>query len=305
MSIATSLRGRAETILHDAPEVTLAALASSPNHVEPLGNLCAKLVVEQLTAPESKLTSQADAALSRSLLNNESAKNLIEVLEDIPSLNLQTAIDALLRCSNAQIDQELVEKLPRVSAIKTLAVEKVLASVNNRPDSVKKQWAAMMQNAIQPPENIVEELEGWLKRLPPGDAKRGYQVFSNAKAACSSCHQIGYVGGRLGPELSSIGRTRTRRDLVEAIVYPSLRMAQGYNPVRIRTVDDQLFNGLLTKQTETYVELLCGADKICRIDKSEIEEQCESKQSVMPSGLDQQIGLEDFADLLAFLESKR
>ncbi len=304
-SIATSLRSRAETILHDAPEVTLAALASSPNHAEPLGNLCAKLVVEQLTAPESKLAGQADAALSRSLLNNESAKNLIAVLENVPSLHLQTAVDALLRCSSAQIDQELVEKLPSVPAIKTLAVEKVLASVNGRSDVVKKQWAAMMQNAIRPPENIVEELEGWLKRLPPGDAKRGYQVFSNAKTACSSCHQIGYVGGKLGPELSSIGRTRTRRDLVEAIVYPSLRMAQGFNPVRIRTVDDQLFNGLLTKQTETYVELLCGADKICRIDKSEIEEQCESKQSVMPSGLDQQIGLEDFADLLAFLESKR
>ena len=138
-----------------------------------------------------------------------------------------------------------------------------------------------------------------------GDAKKGYQIFSNAKAACSSCHQIGYVGGKLGPELSSIGRTRTRRDLVEAIVYPSLRMAQGYNPIRIRTVDGEVLNGLLSKQTETHIELLCGADKLSRIEKSEIEEQIESKQSVMPSGLDQQISLDDFADLLAFLESKR
>ncbi len=305
MTIATALRGRAEVILADAPEVTLAALASSPNHAEPLSNLCAKIIIEQLTAPESKLANQADAALSRSLLNIESSRNLLDVLERVPSLHLQTTIDALLRCSNTQIDQELVEKLPRVSAIKTLPVEKVLASVNGRSADVKKQWAAMMQTTIRPPENIVEELEGWLKRLPPGDAKRGYQVFSNTKAACSSCHQIGYVGGRLGPELSSIGRSRSRRDLIEAIVYPSLRMAQGYYPVRIRTVDDEVFNGLLSKQTESYIELLCGADKICRIEKSEIEEQSESKQSVMPSGLDQQIALEDFADLLAFLESKR
>ena len=305
IKIATTLRGRAESILFDAPEVTLSVLASCPNHAEPLSNLCAKIIVEHLTAPESKLANQADAALSRSLLNIESSRNLLDVLEKVPSLHLQTTIDSLLRCSNAEIDQALVEKLPRVPAIKTLAVEKVVASVNGRPDAVKKQWAAMMQTTIRPPENIADELEGWLKRLPPGDAKRGYQVFSNAKAACSSCHQIGYVGGRLGPELSSIGRSRSRRDLIEAIVYPSLRMAQGYYPVRIRTVDDKVFNGLLSKQTESYVELLCGADKICRIDKSEIEEQSESKQSVMPSGLDQQIALEDFADLLAFLESKR
>ncbi len=305
IKIATELRARAERNLLDAPEVAMAALASSTNLSELLGNPCATLIVKQLTAPESKLANLADAALSRSLLNVESAHSLLAVLEQVPSLYLQTTIDALLRCSNAEIDQALVEKLPFVPGIKTLAVEKVIASVNGRPDEVKKKWAAMMQAAIRPPENITEELDSWVKRLPHGDAKKGYQVFSNAKAACSSCHQIGYVGGRLGPELSSIGKTRTRRDLVEAIVYPSLRMAQGFYPLRIRTVDDEVFNGLLSKQTDSYIELLCGADKICRIEKSDIEEQSESKLSVMPSGLDQQITLDDFADLLAFLESKR
>ena len=77
----------------------------------------------------------------------------------------------------------------------------------------------------------------------------------------------------LGPELSSIGRTRSRRDLIEAIVFPSVRIAQGYYPVRIRTIHDEVFNGLLSKQTESYIELLCGADKICRVEKSEIAEQ--------------------------------
>ena len=305
IEIASALRARAERNFLDAPEVAMAALASSTNLSEPLSNPCTQLIIEQLTAPESKWANLADAALSRSRLNVESAHVLLAVLDQVPSLYLQTAIDALLRCSNAEIDQALVEKLPFVPALKTLAVEKVIASVNGRPDEVKKKWAAMIQAAIRPPENIAEELDSWLKRLPPGDAKRGYQIFSNAKAACSSCHQIGYVGGRLGPELSSIGKTRTRRDLVEAIVYPSLRMAQGFYPLRIRTVDDEVFNGLLSKQTDSYIELLCGADKICRIEKSAIEEQTDSKLSVMPSGLDQQITLDDFADLLAFLESKR
>jgi putative heme-binding domain-containing protein len=305
VAIVGELRERAEANLKSAPEVAMAALASSPNHAVPLSVACSRLVVEQFVAPESKLASLAGAALSRSQMDVESARELVARLEQVPSLYLQTAMDALLRCTNADIDRILLEKLPSVPAIKTLAVEKVVAGVNGRSDEVKKQWTAMMQTAIRPPENIAKELDAWLERLPQGDAKRGYQVFSNAKAACSSCHQIGYVGGKLGPELSSIGRTRTRRDLVEAIVYPSLRMAQGYNPIRIRTVDDEVFNGLLSKQTDTHIELLCGADKISRIEKSEIEEQSESKQSVMPSGLDQQISLNDFADLLAFLESKR
>ena len=303
--ITVELRARAEACLKSAPEVAIATLASCPSHSLPLSDPCSSFVVEQLVAPESKFASQADAALSRSELHVESARNLVSRLELVPSLHLQTAIDTLLRCTNADIDRILLEKLPSVPAIKTLAVEKVVASVNRRSDEVKKQWLAMMQAAIRPPENIAKELDSWLKRLPMGDAKKGYQIFSNAKAACSSCHQIGYVGGKLGPELSSIGRTRTRRDLVEAIVYPSLRMAQGYNPIRIRTVDGEVLNGLLSKQTETHIELLCGADKLSRVEKSEIEEQSESQQSVMPSGLDQQISLDDFADLLAFLESKR
>jgi len=305
VAITVELRARAEACLKSAPEVAIAALASCPGHSVPLSDPCSSLVVEQLVAPESKFASQADAALSRSQLHVESARNLVARLELVPSLHLQTAIDTLLRSANADIDRSLLEKLPSVPAIKTLAVEKVVASVNGRSEEVKKQWLAMMQTAIRPPENIAKELDAWLERLPLGDAKKGYQIFSNTKAACSSCHQIGYVGGKLGPELSSIGRTRTRRDLVEAIVYPSLRMAQGYNPIRIRTVDGEVLNGLLSKQTETHIELLCGADKLSRVEKSEIEEQSESKQSVMPSGLDQQISLDDFADLLAFLESKR
>jgi hypothetical protein len=51
--------------------------------------------------------------------------------------------------------------------------------------------------------------------------------------------------------------------------------------------------------------LLCGADKLCRIDKASIEQQMESKVSVMPMGLDQQISLEEFADLIAYLESRQ
>ena len=305
VAIAIELRTRAEACLKSAPEVAIALLASSPNHSFPLSDTCSGLIIDQLVAPESKFASQSDAALSRSQLHVVSARNLVSRLELVPSLHLQTAIDTLLRGNNAEIDRSLLEKLPSVPAIKTLAVEKVVASVNGRSDEIKKQWLAMMQAAIRPPENIAKELDAWLERLPLGDPKKGYQIFSNAKAACSSCHQIGYVGGKLGPELSSIGRTRTRRDLVEAIVYPSLRMAQGYNPIRIRTVDGEVLNGLLSKQTETHIELLCGADKLSRIEKSEIEEQIESKQSVMPSGLDQQISLDDFADLLAFLESKR
>jgi putative heme-binding domain-containing protein len=280
-------------------------LAACPAVSQPQTSGCATVIIEQLVAPEGINVAQAEVALSRSTITQESANQLLQSLARIPPLQLQSAIDASLRCEDASIDLAMLEKLPNVPATKTLAVERLMASLGKRSDEHKNKWTIMLQTVMAPPDDIVQSLDAWLERLPKGDSVRGYQVFRSAKAACSSCHQVGYIGGRLGPELSRIGKTRTRRDLVEAVVFPSFRMSQGYYPVRIRTVDDAVFNGIFSKQTDSYVELLCGADKVCRIATEEIAEKSESKLSVMPTGLEQQMSLAEFADLIAFLESKK
>ena len=303
-TVAKAIRSRAEGLL-DSPQVAIALLAACPAVSQPQTSGCATVIIEQLVAPDGINVAQAEVALSRSTITKESANQLLQSLAQIPPLQLQSAIDASLRCEDASIDLAMLEKLPNVPATKTLAVERLMASLGKRSDEHKNKWTLMLQMVMAPPDDIVQSLDAWLERLPKGDSVRGYQVFRSAKAACSSCHQVGYIGGRLGPELSRIGKTRTRRDLVEAIVFPSFRMSQGYYPVRIRTVDDAVFNGIFSKQTDSYVELLCGADKVCRIATEEIAEKSESKLSVMPTGLEQQMSLAEFADLIAFLESKK
>lgn len=304
IDIAIAMRQRAERS-GIAPREALMLLAGSPANSTPIAAPSFQMLLEQLTAPESANASLADLALARSVLAKDSASALIKAIAAVPPLSLQTAIDAVLRCHDPLLDESLLESLPAIPSLKSLATERVIASLGSRPDAQKKKWEAMMLTATKPPEDIAKALDAWLEKLPTGDAARGYQVFRSSKAACSSCHQVGYIGGKLGPELSHIGKSRTRRDLVEAVVFPSFRMAQGFYPIRIRTADDEVFNGLLSKQSDAFVELLCGADKVCRIAKSDIEEQAESKVSIMPSGLDQQMTVEEFADLLAFLESKR
>ena len=60
-------------------------------------------------------------------------------------------------------------------------------------------------------------------------------MFNGAKAACLSCHAIGYIGGRIGPDLTRIGQVRSERDLLEAVVFPNASFARGYEPVIVRT----------------------------------------------------------------------
>src|SRR5262249_34961809 len=48
-----------------------------------------------------------------------------------------------------------------------------------------------------------------------GDPKRGEAVFFTESVQCAKCHKIGDKGVSLGPDLSTIGKTRTRAELVE------------------------------------------------------------------------------------------
>src|SRR5207244_1421833 len=130
-----------------------------------------------------------------------------------------------------------------------------------------------------------------------GDIRRGQAVFNNSKAACVTCHAIGYLGGKVGPDLTRIGSIRTDRDLLEAIVFPSASFVRGYEPVLVVTTNGKNHNGILRKESADEIILVLGADQEVRIARSDIEEMQPGRISVMPSGLDQQLSRQDIADL--------
>ena len=78
---------------------------------------------------------------------------------------------------------------------------------------------------------------------PAATSAEGRPVFNGPKAACVTCHAIGYVGGKLGPDLTKIGQVRAERDLLESIVYPSASFVRSYEPVSVATRDGQVVLG--------------------------------------------------------------
>lgn len=303
-NLARTLSEKANSLI-DHPKTAIQLLAACPMTSLQHKPACSELILKELVAVDAPERLRAEQALSRSNLSVESAQKLIALLDQISPVQLQSAIEAVLRCNDDKLDIQLVERMAQIPGTRTLSLDRSLASVSKRSDAFKQKWATTIQMATKPPEDIEKNIQAWLSKLPTGDPSKGYHVFRSAKTACSACHQVGYIGGRLGPELSKIGKSRTRRDLVEAILFPSVRIEQGYAPTRIRTTDDEVVNGLVSKQTESYIELVCGVDKICRVSKSEIAEQRDSSLSVMPTGLENQMTLAEFADLIAFLESKK
>ena len=134
---------------------------------------------------------------------------------------------------------------------------------------------------------------------------RGQAIFNSQKAACASCHAIGYLGGNIGPDLTRIGQIRNERDLLEAIVYPSASFVRSYEPVVVTTRSGDEQSGVLRRDTPDEVVLGTGPGVETRIARAEIAEMRPGSVSVMPAGLDEQLTRQELADLLAFLKSTK
>ena len=149
----------------------------------------------------------------------------------------------------------------------------------------------------------LEKMETLLALIPTSDIRRGQLVFQSAKSACYSCHAIGYLGGKIGPDLTRIGQIRTERDLLESILFPSASFVRSYEPTKVITSSGKIFQGLLKGDDPREIVLTTGPDQTVKISKEDIESMEPGTVSVMPAGLDQQFTPQELADLVAFLKA--
>ena len=148
-------------------------------------------------------------------------------------------------------------------------------------------------------------LEELLASLPKGDIRRGQAIFNSPKTACASCHKIGYVGGLVGPDLTSIGQARTERDLLESVVYPSASFVRSYEPMVVATKSGDEYSGVIKKDAPDEIVLATGPNTEMRIARSDVTEMRPGTVSIMPQGLDEQISRQELADLVAFLKGTK
>lgn len=137
-----------------------------------------------------------------------------------------------------------------------------------------------------------------------GDAERGRAVFfSTDKALCASCHTVDGKGGRAGPDLFAVGDAHPRRDLITAVLEPSATIAVGYGATMITTRAGVSYLGVI-KEANAAETALMGADgKLVRLRAADIQAQQPSPISLMPEGLQGALTLQEFADLIEYLES--
>lgn len=139
--------------------------------------------------------------------------------------------------------------------------------------------------------------------LLSGNVERGREIFVGKASACASCHTIAGQGGKVGPDLTKIGAIRKRRDLLEAIMFPSASFARGYKTWTIVTDSGRVHSGLITRETTDSLMLRKSDLSEVRISRGSIDEMREATTSVMPEGLYHRLTNQELSDLLEYLAS--
>jgi putative heme-binding domain-containing protein len=143
-------------------------------------------------------------------------------------------------------------------------------------------------------------------RKNAGDAKHGEALFQDLKGlACIKCHAVGGQGGQVGPDLAGIALKYKREDLMTSVLEPSKVIAQGYETIIVTTNQGTTLTGVFKGETADAVSLADKDGKLVTIAKKDIDERKFSPVSTMPNGLSDGMTLQDFADVIAFLEARK
>jgi putative heme-binding domain-containing protein len=134
-----------------------------------------------------------------------------------------------------------------------------------------------------------------------GSPERGERVFRRATVACMTCHAVAGAGGRLGPDLISIGASAPLDYIVESVLDPSAKIKEGFHMTIVSTKSGRVVSGLLDRKTdsETVVREITGS--VVTVPRDDIAKEEISNTSLMPPGLTAALRRDEFVDLIRFI----
>ena len=180
----------------------------------------------------------------------------------------------------------------------------LLALKANTTSAVENHRKALAEAAGPRPQTAAE----WQKFLTGrGDPAAGERVFfSAAGPRCAACHQVDGRGGKVGPDLSTIGTALNRERLVESILDPSKEIAPAFVTWNVTTRDGKVHTGVVVDEGPNSTVTLADAQgRLETLMRQDIEERTASPKSLMPDDLHEQMTPREFLDLIAYLSERR
>jgi len=154
-----------------------------------------------------------------------------------------------------------------------------------------------------------QEVKTSAKQL--GDPAHGKKLFFG-DGNCSMCHMVAGHGGRLGPDLTGVGASRTRASLIDSIRNPSRRLAWGlteptkefpqeYVTVTATTADGKTISGVALNEDSFTVQVMDRGENLHLLEKDRLRSFQKSRESIMPKYDPDVLSDKDIDDTIAFL----
>jgi putative heme-binding domain-containing protein len=134
-----------------------------------------------------------------------------------------------------------------------------------------------------------------------GDAVKGKVLFK--AQSCSACHTDADGQTLKGPHLVDIGKRYSAAELVESILKPSAKIAQGFETYLFQMHRGKSYTGFVVSESARTVLIREADGRQRELKLAGIESRTIVKQSMMPDGLVDNLKPQELADLIAYLQS--
>jgi putative membrane-bound dehydrogenase-like protein len=279
---------------------------------EPLSDPIAELALSGLSSdqPAARRTAADIFTTASAALTATQRTALVDALPGIAPLELGKILPLL--SGDSQVALTAMQKLgdhPALSTVPDAALRELLEMVPEESST-----AFISKTGIFADDSTrAAQLEATLEALPFSQSPeenasavvRGQHVFNSSKAMCTLCHPIGYGGGRLGPDLTSIGTIRSRRDLLESVMFPSASLVRSYETLLVTQADGTETLGIPRRDNADGILLATGPDTEISIPRDRIQTAAPSKTSLMLPGIHLILTPQELSDLITFLENTR
>jgi putative heme-binding domain-containing protein len=119
-------------------------------------------------------------------------------------------------------------------------------------------------------------------------------------------------GGRMGPDLTGVGGSRTREAIIDSIRNPSRRLAWGlteatkefpqeYESVTVVTVDGKEVKGVTLNEDSFSVQIMDSGEHIHLLQKDKLKSFKKGRESAMPKYNPDVLSDKEVEDIVAFL----
>jgi quinoprotein glucose dehydrogenase len=171
------------------------------------------------------------------------------------------------------------------------------AAKKRQEESVQQKLQAIA--AAAPKDKLAE----WRVCLEGGDVEAGRRVFfDNEQTRCTRCHTAEGRGGNAGPVLDGIGTRQQRDYLLESLIDPSAKIAQGFATTLLELHNGDLVAGVLVREQDGVVELVDVQGETHKVPVDRIKSRSASPTSAMPP-MGGPLDKRQVRDVVAFLAS--